>query len=241
MPVSVLRSDVGGLFSPVVLVSVLVSLLLLGGCANAPLPSSIERLPERVELSGVPFFAQRSYQGAPGALAMALMQQGVVTTPGLIAEQLQLPEQQAHIEQRLHTIVQGHGLLVYPLTAGLPEMLAQVTAGFPVLLRYNQGVGWLSAPRYAVLVGYDRAEQSLLLRSGLQRRESIDFADFQSAWRSAGQWAVLVQAPAQLPAEVNRARWLTATTALEDAGQTLAASNAARTLGRQNPDPATAP
>ncbi|MGV8842584.1 MAG: peptidase C39 family protein [Pseudomonas sp.] len=219
----------------------LVSFLLLGGCAHAPLPLSIERLPERVELIGVPFFAQRSYQGAPGALAMALMQQGVVTTPGLIAEQLQLPKEQAQIEQNLPKIVQGHGLLVYPLTAGLPEMLAQVTAGFPVLLRYTQGVGWLSAPRYAVLVGYDRAEQTLLLRSGMHRRESIDFAEFQSAWHSAGQWSVLVQAPAQLPAEVDRVRWLKAAAALEGAGQALAASNAYLTLERNNANAVTTP
>lgn len=214
--------------------------LLLGGCAS-PVPSSIQRLPERVELSGVPFFAQNAYQGAPGALAIVLSQQGVVTTPGLVAKRLQLPEEEARLEHHLQREVQAQGLLVYPLTAGLPELLSQVAAGFPVLLRYNQGADWMGLPRYAVLVGYDRAEQTLLLRSGMSRRWSEDFDDFESAWRSAGQWAVLAQAPAQLPAELDRARWLTAAAQLEQSGQPLAASNARRALERLSPGTKTAP
>ncbi len=214
----------------------LVGSLLLFGCAGTPLPASIARLPERMELSGVPFFAYTAEQGAPGALAIMLSQQGMVTTPGLIAAQLQLPEQLARLEPNLQRVVQGQGLLVYPLTGGLPELLAQVAAGYPVLLRYDQGASWMGLPRYAVLVGYDRAEQTLLLRSGMTRRWAIDFDDFESSWRSAGQWAVLVQAPAQLPAEVEQARWLDAAQSLESAGQALAAGNARRAAQRIAPE-----
>lgn len=219
----------------------LVLALSLGGCANGPLPPSIQRLPERVELSGVPFFAQNAYQGAPGALAIVLSQQGVVTTPGLVAKRLQLPEDEARLEHNLQREVQAQGLLVYPLTAGLPELLSQVAAGFPVLLRYNQGADWMGLPRYAVLVGYDRAEQTLLLRSGMTRRWSVDLDDFESAWRSAGQWAVLAQAPAQLPAELDPGRWLVAAAQLEKSGQPLAASNARRALALLAPGTKTAP
>lgn len=204
--------------------------LLLNGCASQPLPSSITRLPERVELSGVPFFAYSAHQGAPAALAIALTQQGVVTTPGLIAKQLQLPEQLTQLEPHLQATVQAHGLLVYPLTGGLPELLTQVSAGYPVLLRYGQSSGWMGASHYAVLVGYDQAKQTLVLRSGMHRRAAISFADFESAWREGGRWAVLVQAPAQLPAQVDRARWLKAATELEKSGQALAASNAYRAI-----------
>lgn len=200
------------------------------------MPASIVRLPERVELSGVPFFASTADQGAPGALAIVLSQQGVVTTPGLIAQQLHLPEQLAQLEPNLQRVVQHQGLLIYPLTGGLPELLAQVAAGYPVLLRYSQGAGWLGLPRYAVLVGYDRTQQSLLLRSGMTRRWAIDFEDFDSAWRLAGQWAVLVQAPAQLPAEVERGRWLDAAQSLDRAGEALAADNARRAARQIAPD-----
>ncbi len=209
-------------------------LLPLAGCMNSAVAPTIQALPERVELSGVPFFAQTAYEGAPGALAILLSQQGVVTTPGLIAKKLQLPGSEARLQQNMQRVVNEHGLLVYPLEADLPELLTQIAAGFPVLVRFNNGFGWVSVPRYAVLIGYDRAEQTLLLRSGMSRRLSMDFDDFESAWNAVGHWAVLVQAPAQLPANVDRQRWLTGATELEQAGQKLAASNAYRTVERSS-------
>ncbi|MET1077405.1 MAG: PA2778 family cysteine peptidase [Pseudomonas sp.] len=206
----------------------LLLVLLLGGCSSAPLPPGIARLPERVELSAVPFFAQTAYQGAPGALAILLLQQGVTTTPGLVAKALHLPEQEAQLQQRIPEVVRGHGLLVYPLSGGLSELLSQVAAGFPVLVRYGQGGSWMGAPRYAVLVGYDRGEQTVLLRAGTSRRWVVDFDDFQAAWQAEGHWALLAQPPAQLPADVDPLRWRAAAADLENAGQALAASNAYR-------------
>ncbi len=205
-------------------------LLPLAGCMSSAVAPAIQRLPERVELSGVPFFAQTAYEGAPGALAILLSQQGVVTTPGLVAKKMQLPGSEARLQQNLQRVVNEYGLLVYPLEADLPELLAQVAAGFPVLVRINNGFGWVSSPRYAVLIGYDRAEQTLLLRSGRDRRLSMGFDNFESAWNALGHWAVLVQAPAQLPANVDRQRWLNGAAELEHAGQKLAASNAHRAI-----------
>ena len=73
-------------------------------------------------------------------------------------------------------------------------------------------------PRYAVLVGYDRAEQTLLLRAGNSRRWQTSFASFESAWQSSGAWAVLVLAPVQLPAKVDAQRWLLAADEVARAG-----------------------
>ena len=49
---------------------------------------------------------------------------------------------------------------------------------------------------------------------------------FESRWQAAGGWAVLVLAPNQLPASVDRARWLKAADELAEAGQDNAAKMA---------------
>jgi len=189
----------------------------------------VRALPERVELNAVPFFAETAFEGVPGAVAEMLSQQGVVTTPGLVAKKMHLPGQESAVEKNLTRLVNGYGLLVYPLSPGLADLLEQVSAGFPVLVRIDDG-SFVSSPRYAVVVGYDRVKQRLLLRSGMNRRLLMSFKSFQSAWSEAGNWAILIQAPAQLPANVDRQRWTNAASQLEQAGQKLAATNAYEAL-----------
>ncbi|MBX9714073.1 MAG: peptidase C39 family protein, partial [Pseudomonadaceae bacterium] len=151
---------------------------------------------------------------------------------GLQAKALQLPEAEARLQQNMLTQVNSHGLLVYPLQPSLQALLEQVAAGLPVLLRFNEGMAWVDMPRYAVLVGYDRAEQTLLLRAGNSRRWQTSFASFESAWQSSGAWAVLVLAPVQLPAKVDAQRWLLAADEVARAGHKEAAANARRALQR---------
>ncbi len=213
---------------------VLSGLLLLAGCGSAPVDPTVRALPERVELNGVPFFAQTAFESAPGALAIMLSQQDVVTTPGLIAKKMRLPGKEQEIPGSITRVSNDFGLLVYPLKAELPDLLAQVAAGYPVLVRFNDGFGFVSSPRYAVLVGYDRVKQRLLLRSGMNHRLVVGFENFTSNWNDLGRWAVLVQEPAQLPANVDRQRWLVAATQLEHAGQTLAASTAVKAINEKS-------
>jgi hypothetical protein len=207
----------------------------LAGCAGqTPVQQAVRSLPERVELTGVPAFPESAFWGAPSAVSSLLAQQGVVTSPGLVAKQLQLPEQESQLQENIVKKVNSHGLLVYPLAPDLPALLKQVAAGYPVLLRFNQGYGWLNLPRYAVLIGYDRKEQILLLRSGSEKRWETSFSSFQSAWQSAGSWAVLVLAPVQLPVAVDAPRWLQAADELQNSGQLTAANNARKILQRQS-------
>lgn len=207
-------------------------LLLVSGCSSQVVVApEVRALPERVELNGVPFFAETAFEGAPGAVAVMLSQQDVVTTPGLVAKKMRLPGQEALVEKNLTRVVTEHGLLVYPLPSRLADVLEQVSAGYPVLVRLDDG-SLISSPHYAVVVGYDRVKQRLLLRSGMNRRLIMTFKDFQSAWDALGNWAILIQAPAQLPANVERQRWLTAVSQLEQAGQKLAAGNAREALER---------
>ncbi|MEK1942412.1 MAG: peptidase C39 family protein [Pseudomonas sp.] len=209
-------------------------LLMLSGCGTTPVDPAVRALPERVELNGVPFFAQTAFESAPGALAIMLSQQDVVTTPGLVAKKMHLPGKESEIPTSFTRVTNDFGLLAYPLQGGLPDLLEQVAAGYPVLVRVNDGFGFVSSPRYAVLVGYDRVKQRMLLRSGMNHRLVVSFADFTSSWNDLGHWALLVQAPAQLPANVDRQRWMAAAKQLELAGQTLAASNAYKAIDDKN-------
>ncbi|MGA8135549.1 MULTISPECIES: hypothetical protein [Pseudomonas] len=204
-------------------------LLGLGGCAGGGVSPEVRNLPERVELNAVPFFRGEAYQGGTMALATMLSQQSVSVTPGLLEKPLKLPGAEDGLERNMQVLAREYGMVVYPLDPELSALLAQVAAGYPVLVRFNEGRVW-STPRYGVLVGYNRTKQTVLLRAGMSPRLPMKFSAFASAWKGAGSWAVLVQAPTQLPAQVDRQRWLKAANDLAQAGQEQAAAQATKAL-----------
>jgi hypothetical protein len=193
----------------------------------------MQRLPDRVELNSVPFFRGNIHQSGPGVLAAMLSQQGVIITPGLLDKPLQLPGDEGKLEQNMQNLARQYGFMVYPLDKELDALLTQVSAGFPVMLRITEGSAWWSKPRYAILVGYNRNKQTVMLHAGMNRRLLMSFSSFNSAWKDAGQWAVLIQGPRQLPAQVDQQRWLSAAKDLSQAGQEQAASEAAKALRAQ--------
>lgn len=212
----------------------LFTLALTGCIGPTATQQAVRGLPERVELTGVPEFPERAYFGAPSALSSLLVQQGVDSSPKQVVKQLQLPKQEQQLEANIVKQINANGLLAYPLRPQLEALLQQVAAGYPVLLRFNEGFGWMGMPRYAVLIGYDSKEQTLLLRAGNSRRWETSFSSFTSAWQSADNWAVLVLAPLQLPAQVDAQRWLQAADQLEGNGQSVAAANARKVLQRSS-------
>jgi len=121
-------------------------------------------------------------------------------------------------------------MVVYPLDKNLPALLTQVAAGYPVMVRFSEGSAFWAEPRYAILSGYDRLKQKVLLRAGMNRRELMSFSSFESAFEKSGGWAVLIQKPSQIPAEVDRQRWLTAADELAQAGQEREAAQAKKAL-----------
>ena len=180
----------------------------------------------------MPFYRGNANHSGAMALAAVLSQQGAPITPGLLDKPLNLPQGAEALDTGIPRVARDYGMVVYPLDKQLDALLTQVAAGNPVLLRYEDGSAWWSEPRYAVLIGYDRYKQRVLLRSGMHRRQLMAFDDFASAWAKLGSWAVLVQPPRQLPAQVDRQRWLQAADELARAGQEIAAKQAVSSLNK---------
>ena len=202
----------------------------LVGCAGSVAPE-VKRLPERVELSGT-FYRGEAYQSGPQVLASLLSQQGIVITPGLLEKPLHLPGAEDKLQQNLQSLAREYGMVVYPLDSNLPALLTQVAAGYPVMVRFSEGSAFWAEPRYAILSGYDRLKQKVLLRAGMNRRELMSFSSFEAALEKSGGWAVLIQKPTQVPAAVDQQRWLKAADALAQAGQEREAAQARKALAQ---------
>ena len=222
------------------LAGVCLLFLLLAGCATPPQTRTLQHsppdgLPASLELTGTPFFPQQRYQCGPAALATVLVAQGVPVTPGELVQSVYIPELRGSLPEEIAATARRHGMLAYPLQPSLADLLTEVADGNPVLVFQNLGTDWLPRWHFAVVVGYDLTDSSLILRSGTTARWRSTLGTFERTWARGGHWALLVLPPGRTPATARPDRYLQAAHALETTGQSAAAEPAYRAATRRWP------
>jgi hypothetical protein len=204
------------------LILALLCVVALSGCASlwpqtAALREGLPQgLPERVELTTVPFFPQVEYQCGPAALATLLVSSGVEVTPDELVSQVYIPERKGSLQIEMMAAARRRGLVSYELAPRFEDLLRELAAGTPVIVLQNLGFvdGW----HYAVAVGYDYESGELILRSGEDERKVLPFTVHEMVWKRSGYWAMLATAPERIPATADEARWLSSIAALERVG-----------------------
>jgi hypothetical protein len=204
-------------------------LVLLAGCATTPQTNTLlanrpADLPERAEVSGVPFFPQDAYQCGPAALATVLVKAGAATTPTQLSPKVYLPERQGSLQAELLGATRRYGMVAYRVKPALESVLREVAAGDPVVVLQNLRLKSVPQWHYAVLVGYDLARTRVTLRSGDVERREMPLDRFERSWADGEHWAIVVLPPERLPATATATEgdYLTAVAALERVSPTAA-------------------
>lgn len=200
-----------------------VLLIALSGCASRLWPQTAalrealpQGLPERVELTKVPFFPQDEYQCGPAALATLLVSAGVKVAPDDLVSQVYLPERKGSLQVEMLAAARRYGLVSYELAPRYEDVMREIAAGTPVILLQNLslGDGW----HYAVAIGYDYETGELILRSGEDERKVLPFTVNEMVWKRSGYWAMVAVPPERIAATASEARWLSSIAALERVG-----------------------
>ena len=196
---------------------------LLGACAGTvrigvPL--------DAIELTDTPFFPQDVDECGPAALATALGASGVAVTPDELVPVLYLPGRRGTLQAEMIAGTRRHGRVPYPVPPRLDELLATVAGGTPVLVLQNLGLSFWPQWHYAVVIGFDTAEDEVILRSGTERRRVVSVSRFDRSWRLAQRWALAVAPPEAPPAHAQLREWLSAASAFEELGPPAVAERA---------------
>ncbi len=215
----------------------LVAALLLTACAS----SATRSLPPQmaaVELEQTPFFAQADYQCGPAALATVLAASGLEVLPRDLVSQVYVPGRHGSFQAEMVAAARRYQRVPVPLPQTLEAIVAELQGGRPVLVFLNLGLRILPVWHYAVVVGYDPATRSLVLRSGRERRERMSIARFDAAWQRAERWAVTLTTAAAIPASATLQGWIAASAPFESLGQWAVAESAYRAAAERWPQAA---
>lgn len=210
---------------------VLLCGLLLTGCASTPQTRQLLQfqpggVPVVHEIEQTPFFPQSRYQCGPAALATVLSSHGIDVTPDDLVEQVYTPGLAGSMAEEITATARRYGMLAYPLSPILDDVLAEVAHDHPVLVFQNLGLRWIPRWHFAVVVGYDLDAQTLVLRSGTTRRWTTPLATFERTW-ARGQHRAWVIVPAgTVPRTADALPYLKTARELERTGKPGAARHA---------------
>ena len=156
----------------------------------------------RVELDAVPWYPADPYQCGPQSLAALLTASGVDTAPESLVSDIYVPDRQGSFAPELSAAARARGRMPHRVGPELEDLVEVLADGHPVLVLQNVGLGVAPTWHFAVVVGYDRAENTFLLRSGSRRELEMSAPRFERRWRLGEHWAIALLDPGELPAWV---------------------------------------
>ena len=175
-------------------------------------------IPEKTEITGVPFIQQQWGTCGPATLAMAMQWAGQKVSTSELEPKVYTPEMKGSIKTDLISATRRQGLMAIPIE-GMRALIAEIAAGHPVIVFENLALSRFPNWHYALAYGYDLPSRELILHTGPLEHFHQDFVDFESAWGMAGYWGLVILPPDQLSATANEIAHVKAAAGIEQADQ----------------------
>lgn len=191
-------------------------------------------------LEHVPFYPQQAFQCGPAALAGALGAAGIASSPASLAPRVYLPGREGSLQAELMAATRRAGAIPYPVDTSPQALFAQLRQGSPVLVLQNLQTRSFPVWHYALVVGYEVADNTIYLNSGTVQNLEQQAPAFLRTWDWAGRWGMVALTPGSLPAQVDAGPYLQAVADFEQVAGAAAATPAWRAALRawpQHPGP----
>ncbi|MDX1485529.1 MAG: PA2778 family cysteine peptidase [Alphaproteobacteria bacterium] len=206
-----------------------VGLLPAAAACSTPQTDWLRRHPDALPAKGAVerpvFFAQRTKECGPAALAMVLAQSGLRIGPDELVGDVYNLGREGSLTPAVVAAARRRGRIAYPVDS-LRSVLRSVNRGRPVIVLQNLGLDIFPRWHYAVVVAYDLGEESITLHSGKTEFLKMPLTTFEHTWSRGGHWGLLTLRPGEFPEPVEEKTYVTAVAGVERAGQVRVAARA---------------
>ncbi|AFY01058.1 hypothetical protein Bdt_1360 [Bdellovibrio bacteriovorus str. Tiberius] len=186
-------------------------------------------IPQKTEISGVPFIEQSEGHCGPATLTMALQWAGNSVSLATVTSQVYTPGMKGSLQTDMISAARRQGMVAVPVT-GVQNLLREVRGGHPVIVFENLALSWLPQWHYAIVYGFDPASEEVTMHSGPESGKRWDIRKFERSWKLGDYWGLVVLPPGQLSVTASERAHVTAAAALESLGKNLEAEKAYQSI-----------
>jgi tetratricopeptide (TPR) repeat protein len=192
-------------------------------------------LPEKAAVAKPVFFAQRTKECGPAALAMAFGHAGISVHPDDLVNEVYNKGREGTLTPAVLAAVRRRGRIAYPV-GQLSALFRAVSGNRPAIVLQNLGLQMFPQWHYAVVVGYDLKEGEVILHSGTTKFLRMSLETFERTWARGGYWGLLVLRPGEFPDPVDETTYVKAAAGIERAGRAREAVDAYRAAATRWPE-----
>ncbi len=212
--------------------------LTLSACATSQVDSlrrATDGPPSHGAVVEPVFYAQKTKECGPAALAMMLAHSEIQTSPDELVGEVYNPGREGSLTPALVSGTRRHGRIAYPVRT-LRSLLTEVHQGRPVMVLQNLGLSWLPQWHYAVVVGYDLDRSIITLHSGTTEFLEMPMKTFEHTWRRGDYWGILTLRPGEFPEHADERLYVKEIVGVERAGALQTAAEAYQSALERWPD-----
>lgn len=170
---------------------------LLAACCAAPAHAAAAGPALRLD---VPNVVQRPERCGPAALTMVLRWYGADSAAAR-ADAAYDPALHGTLVTDLAAAARTAGFLAEVATLDPDALRAELAAGVPVIVLYQNGPSPVTVPHYGVVVGWEPAHRRFVVQDGSATPRRFAAADLERRWRRAGSQALVVRRRADAPGD----------------------------------------
>lgn len=170
-----------------------VSILLLLTACQTPMQTKVLLSDNHFGFSqhtipNVPFYPQQAFFCGPTTLSEVINFYGGNAAPKDIAPATFIPELEGTLQVEMISSARQNGLLAYAERGSLTQLLGLVKDNIPVIVLQNNSISMFPMWHYAVVIGYDLAEESIILHTGETKAHKLNLATFERTWQRGNYW-----------------------------------------------------
>ncbi|CAN5670623.1 hypothetical protein BH10BDE1_BH10BDE1_16320 [soil metagenome] len=220
------------------------AVVALSGCASQT--RQVDRLlsaprtePRSRTIEKVPFINQSAGHCGPATLAMVMQSYGHSVSVDDLASQVYTPGLNGTFQTDMISASRRKGMMAIPIE-GFTALLAEVSAGHPVIVFENLALSWLPQWHYAVVYGFDLDHETVQMHSGPEAAKVWDIRKLERSWELADYWGLVVLPPDKLSASADELSHAKAAAGLDQANHLNEAQIAYRAMLTRWPESLTA-
>lgn len=144
-------------------------------------------------IKGVPFIKQNDNFCGPAAMASLMQFYGQEISQEEIADKVYTPKLAGALISDMENYAREQGYAVEVSEGNIGSLRSLIDDGTPVITLVDRGVWKLSIPHYYVVYGYNAGDETLLLHTGDECCEEMEYDKLNGEWGKMNRLMLVIK------------------------------------------------